>query len=186
MKGPKDSKESHTSVTMEGTGDTGRGMQGGGRILLCARVNYRALFVPGAGGEGSKGGSQAALWDAGGVRQPPSPCPALLPVRSGRSAAAAGLSCCDGCAGPGLPWKSSSLSGSAVTAPTVRRGGRLRFWGAGRERCRGVCAAGGVEAAVVLCRMKLGASLFQARLNHLGSGTRSHALAVPSGHGWCR
>lgn len=27
----------------------------------------------------------------------------------------------------GLPWKSSSLSGSAVTAPMVRREGRLRF-----------------------------------------------------------
>lgn len=35
----------------------------------------------------------------------------------------------------------------------------------------------------MLCRLKLGASLFQARLNHLGSGTRSHALAVPAGQG---
>lgn len=31
----------------------------------------------------------------------------------------------DGCVETGLPWKSSLWSGSAVTAPTVRRGGRL-------------------------------------------------------------
>lgn len=47
MKGPKDSKESHTSVTMEGTAGVGRGSS-----LVCAWVNYRALCVPGAGGEG--------------------------------------------------------------------------------------------------------------------------------------
>lgn len=73
MKGPKDSKESHTSVTMEGTGDTGRGMQGGGRILLCARVNYRALFVPGAGGEGRRGGHRRLFGMRGACGSPPAP-----------------------------------------------------------------------------------------------------------------
>lgn len=81
----------------------------------------------------------------------------------------------DGCVEKGLPWKSSSLSGSAVTAPMVRRGGRLRFGVPVGSDVSGSVPRGG--GCVVLCRVKLGASLFQARLNHPGSGTRSHALA---------
>lgn len=50
MKGPKDSKESHTSVTMEGTAGVGRGAKPFVRAgPVC--VNYRALCVPAAGGE---------------------------------------------------------------------------------------------------------------------------------------
>lgn len=81
----------------------------------------------------------------------------------------------DGCVEKGLPWKSSSLSGSAVTAPMVRPGGRLRFGVPVGSDVSGSVPGGG--GCVVLCRVKLGASLFQARLNHPGSGTRSHALA---------
>lgn len=41
----------------------------------------------------------------------------------------------------------------------------------------------GGGGCVVLCSLKLGVSLFQALLNHLGSGTCSHALAFPAGQG---
>lgn len=42
MKGPKDSKDSHTSVTMEGT--LGDGLDGS-LLLLSGFVDYGALFV---------------------------------------------------------------------------------------------------------------------------------------------
>jgi len=95
----------------------------------------------------------------------------------------------DGCAETGLPWKSSSSSGSAVTAPTVRRGVRFQIRVPGGERCCGDagpgagCPCWGGGGCVVLCSLKLGASLFQTLLNHLGSGTRGHALAFPAGQG---
>lgn len=58
----------------------------------------------------------------------------------------------DGCVETGLPWKSSLWSGSAVTAPTVRRGGGLRIQvlvgsGAVGSLALGLAVlAGGVEA----------------------------------------
>lgn len=165
MKGPKDSKESHTSVTMEGTAGVGRV-----RSLLCAWLNYRALCVPGAGGEGGVW----ALWDAGGGRQPPSPCPALVPARGRagsraerpelrRSRAEPLRGGRDGCGHTGLPWKSSSSSGSAVAAAAVRPG---------PAPGRGALSVPGGGGCVGLCRLRSGASLFRARFNHLGSGTR--------------
>lgn len=48
---------------------------------------------------------------------------------------------------------------------------------------RGWLSLLGVGGYVVLCSLKLGASLFQALLNHLGSGTWGHAFAFPAGQG---
>lgn len=92
----------------------------------------------------------------------------------------------DGCVETGLPWKSSSSSASAVTAPTVRRGGWLRIRvllgsdAAGTPAWSRLSLLGDRGCCVVLCSLKLGASLFQALLNHLSSGTRGHALPFPS------
>lgn len=92
----------------------------------------------------------------------------------------------DGCVETGLPWKSSSSSASAVTAPTVRRGGWLRIRvllgsdAAGTLAWSRLSLLGDGGCCVVLCSLKLGASLFQALLNHLSSGTRGHALPFPS------
>lgn len=38
----------------------------------------------------------------------------------------------------------------------------------------------------MFCSLKLGTSLFQALLNHLGSGIHGHALAFPVGRGSCQ
>lgn len=83
MKGPKDSKESHTSVTMEGTACAGRAWGGGCSLLSagalpsgsrqrspsvfpCAALVLVLVLV---------GGWDAPREDAGGVQQPPTPCP---------------------------------------------------------------------------------------------------------------
>lgn len=50
MKGPKDSKESHTSVTMEGTAGAGRG-----DADFCAGELPSPLCAPGGGRDGRVG-----------------------------------------------------------------------------------------------------------------------------------
>lgn len=58
-------------------------------------------------------------------------------------------------------------------------------WGAMLRGCwlGAGCPCWGRGSCIVLCSLKLGASLFQALLNHLGSGTWGHALAFAAGQG---
>lgn len=88
----------------------------------------------------------------------------------------------DGCVETELPWKSSSSSGSAVTAPTVRRGGRLRTGVPVGERCCGD-ADPGLAALAWGWRLRralqpeVGSVFVRALVNHLGSGTRGRTPA---------
>lgn len=87
MKGPKDSKESHTSVTMEGMAGVGRGMQ----VFVCAeRVNYRALC---AHLEPAGTGGSALFRMLGACGSPPAPAQ-LLPARGCAGSRAEGAERC--------------------------------------------------------------------------------------------
>ncbi|NXF11968.1 ABR protein, partial [Smithornis capensis] len=115
VKGPKDSKESHTSVTMEGTAGVGRGTQ----PFVCARDELLsgALCVP-VCGAGEEGGSQLFRM-LGACSSPPSPAHRLLPARRRETEKAA--------VGDGQLFRSTATARQLVHCT---RGGPLP-WGVG-------------------------------------------------------